>query len=299
MPLPPLSILESGLINPPELHAYEAINSLLQDVGQFEALGYKRLWLTEHYSREFAWFNPECLLPLLAGYSEKIRIGMAGVLLSYHSPLRVAQSFKILSALYHDRIDLGIARAYVPDYINKYLAPQADPAHVNADWDEKIRQLTLFTRQTDPENCLMRNMLLPPHGTSLPDLWMLGSSSHSVQNAVANECNFCISFTHPGSDFSKNVDTIKIYQDEFFKAHGRLPATSVLVWCVHTDDKEAAELNRQYDKCAEANLFGNRNFIADKLHELQSILANDEFVLFSPIINRTRRMESFAAVQGA
>ena len=37
-----------------------------------------------------------------------MRIGSGGVMLPHYSPLKVAESFSVLSGLYGDRIDLGV-----------------------------------------------------------------------------------------------------------------------------------------------------------------------------------------------
>ena len=40
-----------------------------------------------------------------------MRVGTGGVMLPYYSPLKVAEQFRMLEALYPGRIDLGIGRA--------------------------------------------------------------------------------------------------------------------------------------------------------------------------------------------
>ena len=297
MSLPSLGILDFGYINPPKLHAYQTINSLFEEVAQYEALGYKRLWLSEHYSPEFAWFNPEILLPLLAGYSEKIRVGLAGVLLSYHSPLLVAQNFKLLSAVYNDRIDLGIARAHVSERTGKFLVSNTEMENINADWENKVAQLLLFLRQNSIEESLLEKMTVPPHGTMLPEMWLLGASGHSVDNTVKNQCNFCISFMHPGSDFNKNKDTLKIFKEKYYAKNNCLPQTAVLLCGVHVRDKiERQRLENEFNQRGDVNIFGEKNFIIDRLHALKEIFDNDEFILFNPYFDRSQRMESFATI---
>src|SRR5438105_12510582 len=77
-----------------------------------EAARYDRYWVTEHHnSGSLAGTAPELLIGQIAARTERIRVGSAGVMLTHYSALKVAELFKILSALYPGRIDLGIGRA--------------------------------------------------------------------------------------------------------------------------------------------------------------------------------------------
>ena len=40
-----------------------------------------------------------------------MRVGSAGILLQYYSPLKVAENFRTLEAMFPGRIDLGVTRA--------------------------------------------------------------------------------------------------------------------------------------------------------------------------------------------
>jgi len=47
----------------------------------------------------------------VAAETSGIRVGSGGVLLPHYSPLKVAEVFQMLHALYPNRIDLGLGRA--------------------------------------------------------------------------------------------------------------------------------------------------------------------------------------------
>ena len=55
--------------------------------------------------------NPPVLIAMVAGATERIRVGSGGVMLPNHAPLVVAEQFALLEAAYPGRIDLGIGRA--------------------------------------------------------------------------------------------------------------------------------------------------------------------------------------------
>src|SRR5712691_11220953 len=77
-----------------------------------EELGYHRYWLAEHHAiAALADPSPEILVSSVACATSRIRVGTGGVLLPYYSPLKVAEQFRMLEALFPGRIDLGIGRA--------------------------------------------------------------------------------------------------------------------------------------------------------------------------------------------
>lgn len=79
-----------------------------------DQLGYERYWIAEHHATPgFASPAPEVLLARVGVETAGIRIGSGGVLLPHYSPLKVAETFRVLHALYPGRIDLGIGRAPV------------------------------------------------------------------------------------------------------------------------------------------------------------------------------------------
>lgn len=287
-----LGVLEFGFFRPPRLHAYQTINAVLEEISVYEELGYKRFWMSEHYSPEFAWYSPEMLIPLLAGYSSTIRIGWAGVLIRYHRPLSLANNFKILSALYDDRIDLGIASATISQNASYHLADSESD-----NWPVKVKTLLSLMRNTKDEQLRTQHFDVPPHGTSLPTFWSLASSGRSIESTVENEMNLSLSLMHPGSNYTANVDTIKRFKDLYFKTHGVVPQTSVLVSFANTSEPRIIKiLQNRYGVDGFPNIFGPTEYIHATLNQLAATLENDEFILYSPYCDRQKRLDNYSAV---
>src|SRR5712672_505867 len=77
-----------------------------------ERLGYERYWIAEHHATgAFASPAPEIMIARVAAETSHIRVGSGAVLLPHYSPMKVAETFRVLHALYPGRIDLGIGRA--------------------------------------------------------------------------------------------------------------------------------------------------------------------------------------------
>src|SRR5258708_36849879 len=89
----------------------DAIHTTLQTAPVLEGFGYSRYWLAGHHGPFVSHSSPELLVPVLAGLTKKKRVGVAGILLRLHSPVKVAKNLRLLPGLYPRRGDLGIARA--------------------------------------------------------------------------------------------------------------------------------------------------------------------------------------------
>ena len=77
-----------------------------------EESGYARYWVAEHHGTPaLACASPEVLIGPIAAATSRIRVGSGGIMLPHYSPLKVAESFSMLSGMYPGRIDLGIGRA--------------------------------------------------------------------------------------------------------------------------------------------------------------------------------------------
>lgn len=69
-----------------------------------EANGYRRYWISEHHGMPaIASSSPEVLLSHIGALTQHIRLGSGGIMLPNHAPIRVAEHFRTLEALYPGR----------------------------------------------------------------------------------------------------------------------------------------------------------------------------------------------------
>src|SRR4051812_49654412 len=110
-----LSPISEGMTGPDALH------NTIDLARRCDELGYHRYWLAEHHGGPMlAGPSPEVLIGPIADATERIRVGSGGVMLPHYSPLKVAESFTILAALYPGRIDLGLGRAAGTDRLTTF-----------------------------------------------------------------------------------------------------------------------------------------------------------------------------------
>lgn len=145
-----------------------------------EAWGYTRFWVSEHHdATTLAGSSPEILMAHLASVTSTIRIGSGGVMLPHYSAYKIAENFKLLTALFPGRIDAGVGRA-----------PGGMPRASYALHNGKYRDITKFPEQVDDLLMYLNDTMPADHpyiglkATPLideaPPVWMLGSSLNSA-----------------------------------------------------------------------------------------------------------------------
>src|SRR6201990_1911130 len=103
-----LSVLDQSPISEGSTGA-QALRNTIDLARHADALGYHRYWVAEHHGAAMlAGPAPEVLIGPIAAATQRIRVGSGGVMLPHYSPLKVAESFSLLSGLFPGRIDLGL-----------------------------------------------------------------------------------------------------------------------------------------------------------------------------------------------
>jgi len=115
-----LSVLDQSPISEGS-SAGDALHHSLDLARLADGLGYTRYWLAEHHGTPMlACTAPEVLIGPVARETRRIRVGSGGIMLPHYSPLKVAETFAMLSALAPGRIDLGLGRAAGTDPATTY-----------------------------------------------------------------------------------------------------------------------------------------------------------------------------------
>jgi luciferase family oxidoreductase group 1 len=214
------------------LGARRAIEETLALARRADELGYHRYWLAEHHAiAALADPCPEVLLARLGAETRRMRIGTGGVLLPYYSAFRTAETFRLLEALYPDRIDLGVGRAPGGDARTAQAVGGGtfpDAAH----FPQQVWELTAHLEGTFPE----KRVRLQPEVDTVPQVWILGSSDYS--GALAAELGLPFAFAHFINP--RGGDKVARAYRQSFKPTAKRPHPRVLVCtfaiCAETDD---------------------------------------------------------------
>jgi luciferase family oxidoreductase group 1 len=150
-----------------------------------ESLGYLRYWFAEHHnSRALATAAPEVMIQHVAGKTSSIRVGSGGVMLPNHAPLKIAEVFKLLEALYPGRIDLGLGRAPGTD-TRTALALRRTPEALQADdYPERLAELLAYGNNDLGTPGTQGPIVAIPTDVPLPPVYLLGSSGFSAHLAA-------------------------------------------------------------------------------------------------------------------
>ena len=153
-----LSVLDQSPIAEGSTGA-QALHNTIDLARLTDRLGYHRYWVAEHHGGPMlAGPSPEVLIGPIASATEGIRVGSGGVMLPHYSPLKVAESFTILAALFPGRIDLGLGRASGTDPMTTY-ALQRDRRQASPDdFPQQLAELLAYFEDDLPADHPFRHL---------------------------------------------------------------------------------------------------------------------------------------------
>src|SRR5450432_1922435 len=217
-------------------NATESLQESIELVKFTESLGYTRYWLSEHHNTlSLAGAAPEILIARLAAETKTIRIGSGGIMLPNHSALKVAENFRLLEALYPNRIDLGIGRAPGGDRLTSRLLNPSndfDPKR----YIEQIEDLQCFLTDTAGEGNAQGKIRAIPKINTVPALWMLTSSGESAY--LAAHTGMALSFAQFINPIG-GAEAIAVYRQRFTPSLLlAVPQANVGVFTFCSEDEE-------------------------------------------------------------
>lgn len=211
---------------------YEGMHESIRLAQTVDSLGYSRYWLAEHHELPYSHHVPDLMAALIAGTTENLRVGAAGMLLKLHSPMRVAKTFRAMEALFPGRIDLGVAGGEAEPAVVEAMRGHPQPLEeVRKQYSERVVDLIELIRGQSP-------LAFNPLGTPAPPVWVMGMSSPTTAKLAAHHgASFGFSLAHPTSRDNPSVPAI--YRDEFRPTtHQAAPEVVVAVrgLCAETED---------------------------------------------------------------
>ena len=204
-----------------------------------DELGYHRYWVAEHHASDtLASSSPEILITRLAAETRRMRIGSGGVMLSHYSPYKVAENFRLLEVLYPGRIDLGVGRAPGSDGLTAAALAYGNPLGIEY-YPAKVKDLLAFVSGREPLTEAFQKLKATPVATTVPEVWMLGSSFDSAAYAA----RFGLAYSHAHFIAPQPaVDALRQYRDNFAPEHLSAPYSSIGVFAIVAKDEDRAEL---------------------------------------------------------
>jgi luciferase family oxidoreductase group 1 len=296
-----------------------------------EAAGYRRYWVSEHHNMtSLACSAPELLTAHVGARTSRIRVGAAGIMLPNHAPLKVAETFRTLLAMYPGRIDLALGRAPGTDPLTALVLRRGMVADAAAEFPGQVGQLLAFLGDGFPADHPYAGIIAAPLVDERPEIFVLGSSAYGPRFAAVN--GLSAAFAHHMSP-ELAVEALREYRREFTpRADGDTPYSAMSVLTFASHDEEAIlefeagwtltiqnirrgiheplrpENVREYAMSQEFRMgrhddsrmvTGEPTAVAARLLELKERAQTDEIVVVTPSLDRQRRASSLEALAKA
>lgn len=218
----------------------EALGNSIALARRVDALGYTRFWMSEHHSMGLlACTAPEVMLARIGAETQRIRVGSGGIMLPHYAPMKVAETFRTLDALYPGRVDLGIGRAPGGGPVEMLALTRDRKSQVGDDFPQQVAELLAFLDGGFAAGHPFATLRVMPDAVTKPDVWMLGSSLWSSQAAAAYGLPYA--FAHFFSPVATRA-AIAGYVREFEAGgHRQEPEATVAVGAICAETQEEAE----------------------------------------------------------
>ncbi|SDI99543.1 LLM class flavin-dependent oxidoreductase [Salimicrobium halophilum] len=233
-----LSVLDQAPISIGE-HAETSLRCSVELAMHTESLGFHRYWMAEHHNTNgLASSAPEIAISQILHHTETLRVGSGGVLLPQYSPLKVAETFRMLEAFYPARVDLGLGRspgggqktrAALTDGLNKPLSS----------FSRQVKELQQFLHDELPKGHDYFGVKAKPATQRNPEVWVLGLSERGAKHAALNGTGFTYGYFISPSKAREAIDT---YRERFTpKFDMKHPRVTMCIFAVCADTEEEAE----------------------------------------------------------
>ena len=204
----------------------EALRNSLELAQHAESVGYSRYWLAEHHNSDMlASAVPEIMIGQIAAVTQKMRVGAGGIMLPNHAPLKVAESFKLLEALFPGRIDLGLGRAPGTDQLTVLALRRSRAALAADDFPDQLDELLAFLTSRAKHGEPLARIEAMPNDVAFSDVWLLGTSTFSAQLAAQLGLSFAFAHhIHP----EPAIEAMTLYRREFQPVAGMAKPRALL-----------------------------------------------------------------------
>jgi luciferase family oxidoreductase group 1 len=207
-----LSVLDLSPV-PSGSTSADALRNTLDLAQLADRLGFTRYWLAEHHNTPLiASSAPEIMIGHVASITKNIHVGSGGIMLPNHTPLKVAETFRVLEALHPGRVDLGLGRAPGTDPLTAVALRGSRNALSADDFPARLSDLLTFLDHGFPQGHPLERIRAMPDDVPMPDVWLLGSSDFSAELSAQMGLRFA--FAHHIQPLPA-IGALRMYREHF------------------------------------------------------------------------------------
>ncbi|WP_046180104.1 LLM class flavin-dependent oxidoreductase [Domibacillus tundrae] len=322
-----LSVLDQSVI-PTGGNGASALRNTLKLAQITEEMGYTRFWVAEHHNTNgIAGSSPEVLISHIASGTKSIRVGSGGVLLPQYSPYKIAENFKVLEALFPNRIDLGVGRSPGGSTETRLALTDGVRKSLN-EFPRQVKDLQGYLTNEGSDETVKAYPIIE----SIPEMWMLGVTHrgarvaaeegtaftyghfinpHNGQRAINHylnnfqpsrmlgqpKVNVCLFIVCASSE--EKAEEIALSQDAWLLAvekggDTRIPTIEEAKnWILTATDKEKVKENRK------RMIIGTPQKVRDELLLLSEVYQTDEFMVITNVYHYEDKIQSYALLAEA
>jgi hypothetical protein len=249
-------------------------------------LGFSRYWLAEHHEGGVAWRSPEVMISILAGYTENIKIGSAGVLLPLNSSLRLAQHFKMLATLFPDRIDMGVAKGISTANICSELLNDVSFENTLRDHENRMKKLYWFLN-TEIIDIETEKIEMAPLSMEKPEIWYLTTNCMNIQTIIENKMSLSLSLIHYSTlTIEKRIENLLELSDKYYAINKQPLIYNVSISMILSEDKKIVQKikNENSNKHMLLSVGGGIEECLEYIYRIKQQTKTNELII-KPIYN--------------
>lgn len=192
----------------------EVLRDVVEQAVLADRVGIDFIGLGEHHRPDFAISSPEIVLAVIAGRTERIRLGTAVTVLSSDDPVRVFQRFSTLNALSNGRAEPILGRG---SFTESYPLFGYDLSDYDQLFEEKLDLFARLVREDrvtwsgQTRSGLADQTVYPPLGPEGMVVWVgVGGSPESVVRVVRQDLQLMLAII--GGDARRFLPYVDLYQ---------------------------------------------------------------------------------------
>ncbi|WP_179415715.1 LLM class flavin-dependent oxidoreductase [Mucilaginibacter sp. E4BP6] len=296
-----IGVLDFG-IRPTCLSRNEICISAIQEATLVDKLGFSRVWYAEHYGSKLrGWASADMIVALAAAYTSNINVGIAGSLIRYYQPLKVAMDYKLLSRIFPNRIDLGFSKSSASanfDSVFNRFGSDHNEIETSLLIKEKIELSVDLINKVDFDT--QEDLLIFPSVENKPFVWNLVSSSKGYEQSLNFGTNCCRTLLHLGAELDPGLNELENYKGKFFKKFGFYPLVNIAIAGSCQNRKSDVSQILEYLKSTsfysinyDSTILGSPKEVHHQLSVIAEKYGVDEIIFLELGIDDKQRRQSF------